>query len=415
MKKLVVLLLALSMVLSLCACGAVELPVSEPEPAATPAYEMPKIVIERSETSEEQEETMYPAPVQEELVLTDDLFGFIFEIEGKMYQFPCLLSEFLEEGWEPAYNIDDNTVNGLSHTLVTFRNGEKTLGLLLYNGSGNKRPAMECTVGGITADNEEECAEVYMAGGLEANKITPDMALETFGEPTYNGHDGGKKYPRYYTYRLEEESSFDIYYRFYFDEETGDADYIWANCFTPIGGYDDTVVSDEYPELYLSYQEPTAMDHDPISGVVKFGGDYYRLPVPVKELEKNGWEIFETTEEAVVAGGSGYNCLTMKRGDEEILFTVYNFGDKMTYVENCCISSFKQDDFKSNNNVELIIPGGIKMGMSEKDLKKALPEEYNISNDLYSWYDWEHGIAISVFINEEGHVRSVEYEKTKWE
>lgn len=228
-KKIIALVLIMMLMLSICACGAKELPVSEPEPTPTPRYEMPKIAIGKQEEEGS-------APSQEELALTNDLWDFIFEIDGRMYQFPCLFSEFSDIGWEPAYNIDSEFVAAGKDELVTFRLGDKKIGLIFYNDTDEMLPILDCIVGGITAHNDAECVDVYMARDVRANKVTPDLARKLFGEPYYIGKIEGSPYPNSYTYCEEADTNQEIYYRFFFDEKTGDARFIWANRLTSIGG-----------------------------------------------------------------------------------------------------------------------------------------------------------------------------------
>lgn len=418
LKRTLALLLALLFTLSLCACGVQGIPVDEPASTPESGLTMPQIVLDHDdEPSGEpvKENPVKPDPAQTELTLSNDMYDFTFEVEGAVYQFPCLQDEFLSRGWAPAYDISEDIMKAGDYSLVSFKKDDLYLRLILYNGSGNNRPYEECTVVGLTADNEADYAQVYMAGGILANNVTQEMAIKYFGEPISSSHDEDENYASTYRYSVDDESKYDIYYTFWYDSDTGEPDYLWVNNRIPMDGYDDTSVDGDYPALYNSYSKPSAMNYDPVSGVVKFGGDLYQLPVPLMEITANGWEITELTVESIPAGGNEYNCVTLQRGSEEIVLSLANFSDKLTYAENCCVKSFKQDTYGFQNNVELVIPGGIQLGMSKGELKSALPEGYNTSDDLYSWYDWDHGISIWVFLDYADKVRSVEYEKDKWE
>jgi len=414
-KKILAFVLVMMFLFTACACGAVEIPASDPDPVPeskpTPNYEMPQIVIGDKEDHHE-EDNNSEEPV-EELTLSDDIWDFTFEIDGIVHQFPCYLNEFTDLGWEPAYDISDDTVGSDNTTLVSFKKDDKTLRLVLYNGSQDVRSAWECTVAGITADKGEEYADVYMAGGIHVNNVTSDSVISYLGEPAYVSDTDGAKYPDSYTYRSDIDRN--LYYRFRFDNSTGELDYAWIQNCISMGEYDESTVNEEYPELFYSYREPTAPSDDFFSGVVQFGGDLYRLPVPLEKVLENGWEIKEKTVDTIAAGRREDECITLVRGGEEITLSLTNVTDKLTYAEYCCVIAFQYDTYDFQNNVELIIPGGITLGMQKGTLKKALPDGYNVSDDLYSWYDWDHNISVWVFLDSADRVRSVEYEKTMWE
>ena len=91
-------------------------------------------------------------------------------------------------------------------------------------------------------------------------------------------------------------------------------------------------VSDEIPEIVTKYVAPTEMGKSLSDFTVEFDGDLYKLPAPVSEFVKNGWEIQENNSDMAIVA-RGYGKVTLMRNNQTVDFYVDSYSDTKTGVE----------------------------------------------------------------------------------
>jgi hypothetical protein len=160
----------------------------------------------------------------------------------------------------------------------------------------------------------------------------------------------------------------------------------------------DYSVSKDVPEIVKKYVAPTEMGNSLSDFIVEYDGALYKLPFPVSELVKNGWEIKEGYSDSIIyANGDGHVKMT-KNGESE-QFYVLNCTDKRTGVENCFIKELRTLSFTSS--VDMKLPKGIYTGMSEADFLKAIEGERDVKSFVsgkYTYYTFDFPDSTSNFI-----------------
>ncbi len=183
MKKFLLLLLAFSMVLSLCACGdgvdivpegsnGEEIFTEDNGGSATPAETVEKVEVD----------------------LTADN---TIMVEGKQYALPMSLSLFMEDGWNDTYNHKDETIDagkGLQYPAFTLdKNGEQKIsGIGVYNHTdeeiGIKDGALiSLKLVGIPEESRLSTCSFVLPGGITEESTYEDV-LACYGTKNESEH-----------------------------------------------------------------------------------------------------------------------------------------------------------------------------------------------------------------------------------
>ncbi|MBQ3108551.1 MAG: hypothetical protein IJC67_02955 [Clostridia bacterium] len=341
-----------------------------------------------------------PAYTAKPVTLSDDLFDFTFKIDGVNYQLPCPVSVFLDNGWEFYQDEGSNTLGGTRDGIYSLRKDGMMLMLTFYNGSGDTRKLMDCSVGGIIVQPDDMYVDIYFGDGTLANTLTEKDVLKKYGEPT-------KTYDNYSRYDKEDDTSYIFWYK------SGRAvDSIHIKNLKSLPGFDDSTPNPNPPAFYNEYVTPTALSDDIYSGTVEIDGDLYTLPIPIPVMMKNGWKFEDISAETLAAEATLYSSTTLSRNGKTLYVSVTNFSDRLSYVEDCCISEVIDYGFLKEK-VNMKVPGGIKIGMSEKDLKNAMPAGYDTGNGTYYLYDHERNTDLWVQV-EDGKVSAIQYQIDEW-
>ena len=168
MKKWSTLFLAVLMCLSLCACGGNSTSGDVQGDNQTTTSSEDNAVAEQTEPVATESTA---APAQPSLEMSDDWADFTVSIDGTVYQFPCAVQTFLDDGWQPRLEWvleDDYMVEpGQTANVDIYRKSDsETIFLLVYN-QGNKACKFnECTVFGVQLSSSNNVA-VEFSGGLK--------------------------------------------------------------------------------------------------------------------------------------------------------------------------------------------------------------------------------------------------------
>lgn len=203
MKRMMVFLTAVMMLLTMSACGSKEtareeVAVQKPESVVSDTAEVGEeedVVGEGSEDSEEvsteiiEEENSSANPV---IPMSDNLEDFTVSIDGVVYQFPCSMEVFLNDGWLPSgYETkeeamaDERTIEPDDRcNPILYKNDlSMKMYVLQENTTGSTINWLEGTVIGFWQESGSEL-EMTISGDLVLNQdLTMDKVIEALGEP----------------------------------------------------------------------------------------------------------------------------------------------------------------------------------------------------------------------------------------
>ena len=152
-------------------------------------------------------------------------------------------------------------------------------------------------------------------------------------------------------------------------------------------GFDKGSVSDEVPEIVSSYTAPTELSDDILAPQVEYCGDLYSLPAPVSAFLANGWELQDVADDAYVAGRD-LEFVDMMKNNQSVHFSVYNFTQNATSIENCFVRDLEIGSYDSEA-LTLKLSGGYTLGAKKADLiaaAEAKGYEYAEDGDYLNIY-----------------------------
>ena len=100
---------------------------------------------------------------------------------------------------------------------------------------------------------------------------------------------------------------------------------------------DATTPKDERPSYLDDYVAPTELGSDVTSTVFQLDGVLYQLPCPVEEFLNNGWTVKRDSIGSLGAGNDEYG-LTLTKDDCDINLTMINYSEYETYTKYCAVS-----------------------------------------------------------------------------
>lgn len=298
--------------------------------------------------------------------LSDNLFDFTVSIEGKIYTFPAPYSEFAKNGWK-GDDIDSLEIEPNSYNSEGLVKGKKSLWVTFANFDQDVLPYSECLVAGIKVEDSynDNPAKVVISKGISLGS-TYDEVIKAFGEP-----DDEYKNDDQITISYEK----DVYseYTFYFDNKRLteiDIENIVApkNSSKPKDS-----ASTETPDVVKNYKAPTSLGNDLNAFNIKFDGALYNLPVPIAELEKNGWKIVEEADRIIPAKNFAYS-VELQKNSKSLYVDVKNYSNKGTTLKNCFAISLKYTTYSCN------VPFELPKGITEKSTLKDITAAYGQAN-----------------------------------
>lgn len=145
-------------------------------------------------------------------------------------------------------------------------------------------------------------------------------------------------------------------------------------------GYDKGSVSEEVPEIVSSYTAPTELGDDLLAPQLEFCGDLYSLPAPVSAFLENGWEL-QNVEDGAYVAGRDLEFVDMMKNNQSAHFSVYNFTQDATAIENCFVRELEVGNYDSDA-LTLTLSGGFTLGAKKADLIAAAEEKgYSCDED----------------------------------
>ncbi|HIV25337.1 MAG TPA: hypothetical protein IAB71_06060 [Candidatus Scatomonas pullistercoris] len=301
-----------------------------------------------------------------EVELPEELSSFAAAIWGEVYEFPVSWQEFTEKGWEYR-GTADQTVDSRSYLEgERFEKDGNVLYAYILNPETDILSVEDCSIAGIQVDTAEpEGAEIYvnLPGEIVLQQSQEQDVRAAYGEPVdcYESSRGVVLTYEYGTYRSVQLG---------FDGETGTLRTVdLKNIEIP---EETAPVSADVPAEVQAYREPEGPGEKLSENVVQYGGVYYRLPVPVREMEKNGWSLCGEESDPAVEGGQ-YGHATLERDGIKLYTVVRNSGEETAAVRNCLVTELSGD--LDTVKVPVVLAGGITLGMPEEAFLEAAGEE----------------------------------------
>lgn len=364
MKKLLALLLACGMVLSLGIVGGYA---AEEETAA-------------EEPAEEAAETPAEETEGEEPTLSDDLYSFQVQIEGKVYEFPMAYQDFIDAGWKTDTNGDEE-LEAYQYGSISVKQQYLEIDAYVINLGINLATLSDCMVGGVAFDKyqfeDAPEVEILFPGGLKFGEATREDLEAAYGAP-YDEYEGSDYVELTYRFDSYQEWEFTI------DNETG-----VVNEFDLMNFEEDeeanaaaaAEVSSDPTEAVLAYVAPTEMSEDPLDYVFELEGDLYQLPAPVSAFIENGWTLKKEGGDAGIVMGDDYDYATLMKDGKDMSVSINNYDPNAQVVENCFVTDIT---FYSSDDLYLKLPYEITFEMTGDELVAALD---SIPKDILPQYD----------------------------
>lgn len=268
--------------------------------------------------------------------LGTDIYGYQVEYAGNLIQLPMTYDDFTAMGWTLSKNDSPDTmISTGSYGMATFNNGEVSAYVDMINFGINEAPLSDCLVGGIKldlawGDIDLSSLTVKLPGGIVMGTSNIEDIKAAYGEPsdTYEGD--------LYTKMTYQQDSYQRAELYVYKEENTLLQVDLRNFKEP-EDFDKGSVSTEIPDIVSNYKAPTALGSDFMDPDVEFMGSLYRLPAPVSAFLDNGWVMKDVAEDAFLEGG-GLEFIEMMKENQTARFSVYNFTENATSIENCFVT-----------------------------------------------------------------------------
>lgn len=98
--------------------------------------------------------------------LTDNLFDFVFEFAGDLYELPAPVETFVANGWTILDNAEGNVVEGNGFTRIEMMKDNQKLRASVRNYDGNATTVMGCFVTSVRASEFECKLEMKIANNI---------------------------------------------------------------------------------------------------------------------------------------------------------------------------------------------------------------------------------------------------------
>lgn len=337
---------------------------------------------------------------------TDNLYDFQIKLDDAVYQFPMTVSDFLKQGWSFYDSEDKNAVleaEAYDFTYMTYKNGGRVM-VEFVNFAKSAVPIEEVYIGGVEIDEEwwaEGQKSAVLAKNITVGVSTEADIIAAYGSPvdTYESE----------TYKdLEYEAEYHSEIVFEIDTVSGKLSEVEIENLVKPENFKDTEVSDEVPDYVKNYKAPTALGTDVQSGILEIDGALYQMPIPVSAFLENGWTLQTQKSDATVAG-TGRGKVVISKNGKSLDFTVKNYAYNEVSIEYGVVENI----YFYNNDIPVKLPGGIYPGMAVSELETVIADTtYTVDTSMsstkyylfaattYSDGSMEQGVKVAVLNSE---------------
>ena len=336
--------------------------------------------------------------------LGDDLFSGTIQIDDAVYEFPCKVSEFLDNGWKSDDHV--KTVESRFNKSCTLVKNGRAFSINFENFDNYPIAFEDCYITGFSWNNYQNDEEkeknldypdIFFPGGVGTNTSLDKMAdfVETLDEenvPTdyetpsnhlyhYEFVESGED--RSISYRIEyqtekEEIMYTLWFHMYLYDTTG---YTGADEVDP-------EISDEVPSEIENYELPDELGDDLTSGRFELDGVVYEMGAPLYVFYEDDWELHYSQGNCrTYLEPSEYGQVIISKGDDVIYLDLKNNSDKTLSVDYCVIT-----DISMNNGIcscDFELPGGITNKASKDEVEDAM-DELGVEYDKKDSENWSY-------------------------
>ncbi len=381
LKKIPLMLLLIVMISSLGGCSKT-------------VSEKPKEQIKK-EDIKETEVTTKPTSGS----ISDDLYRYEILLNGVAYSLPTSFSTFEKNGWV-GKDFGSDKLDPNQYTIRTLQNGEQTIIVKMANLDINVSPIPKCYVAGVTVepDSKNQGPTVSIAKGITIAS-TYDEVIAAYGKPS-NEYKGGTI--NKLTYKSGSYSSYDIS----LDTKTNKVYSIEVQNIIPPTKTQTKPVSTELPTVVKNYKAPSSIGKDLFSFQVKYGGNYYKLPAPITEFEKNGW-VLQSNPDEVIPAKSGVVGVELRKSNQVLRTQIENYSDKAEPLKHSFVTYIEY--YNNGAQIPLELPKGISEKSSIDEVIAAYGQPTKIDESAsFKYYIYGKVFSEVVFVTNKGKIEKIE-------
>ncbi|MBU3129304.1 hypothetical protein LGL55_14010 [Clostridium tagluense] len=381
-KKILLVLSLIVLVLSFAACKKKVAIKPVPEKAPNVA-------------SKKTEDTTNPASG----TISDDLYKYEVLVNGIAYSLPTSFSTFEKNKWVGA-DFDKSTLNPNQYKIEYPKNGEQTLMIHIANFGTDVSPISKCHVGGITinSDNKKNGTTIYIAKKITIGS-TYDQVIAAYGKPSneYKGDTLTKL-----TYKSGTYSNYEIS----FDTKNKKVSSIKIENLVSPAKAETTSVDTKLPAVVKNYKVPSSVGTDLLSFQVKYGGTFYKLPVPITELIKNGW-VLQSDSAKVLAAKSSTVGIELRKNNQVLRTQIKNYSDKGEPIKYCFATYIEY--YNNGAMIPLELPKGISEKSTIEQVIAAYGKPTKVDNSpSFKYYSYGKIFQEVVFMTKNGKIEKIE-------
>lgn len=280
--------------------------------------------------------------------LSDNLYDYEIFLENKIYTLPTDLSEFTKNGWK-VQDLDNEELIPNLYETITLSNSKKSIRVDIMNFGLDVQHYTKCLVTGVylLSDNHEENPELVISKGITIGSTYSEV-IKAYGSPSLITDDSSS-----ISYESDE---YQGYYNIYFTNEKVNG--IRLNKGVAPEGYSKEIssVNAETLDLVKNYKAPSNLGDNLYSYQVKIDNALYKLPVPMQELEKNGWKLKSNPDEIIPGKNPKYK-VELTKNNQTIRATVMNYSNFGAPIKYCFVTTIVYSDPDCISSLEL--PKGI--------------------------------------------------------
>ena len=337
--------------------------------------------------------------------LEDDFFSGTIQIDDQVYDFPCQVSELMDNGWTCENHV--KTVESQYYKYVDLTKKGRTFSVRVDNFDDYSIAFEDCYVTYISTDNYQNDEEkkknltypdIYLSSEVGFDTSLKDMAkfvetlddenvktdYETEGNHLYHYELVDETDERDLTYRIEyktdknEKCMYTLSISFYIRDKE---QYKGAEEVDP-------EISDEVPAEVEDYELPDELGDDATSGRFELDGVVYEIGTPLSAFYEDGWELYYIQGSCrTYLEPSEIGDVIISKGDDNIYMKVENISDKTLSVDNCILHEIRVS--YGSCSCDFYMPGeDISTESTEDEVIEFLDDlgvEY-YSSELDSWY-----------------------------
>ena len=330
--------------------------------------------------------------------ISNDLYKYEVLINDIAYTLPSSFSTFEKNGWVGT-NFSKSTLAPNKYKLEYPKKGEQTMMIQIANFGINVSPLSKCHVGGIKIDSgNKNQATISIAKGITIGS-TYDAVIAAYGKPS-------DQYKSDTMLKLTYKSGIYSNYEISIDNKTKKVYSIELENLAPPAKAKTTSVDTKLPAAVKNYKAPSSVGKDLLSFQVKYGGNYYKLPIPITELIKNGWAL-QSTSDKVVPAQSNAVGIELRKDNQVLRTQIENYSDKGEPIKHCFATYIEY--YNNGAKIPLELPKGISEKSSIAQVIAAFGKPTKVEDSpSFKYYIYGKIFKQVTFMTKDGKIEKIE-------